>query len=182
MKQIKDIKNKLKWEEYYDPTFDWDCIIYYKNSELTEDFIREFKDKVDWHNISKCQTLSEDFIREFQNKVEWKNISFNQKLSEDFIREFKDKVDWKWISCKQKLSEDFVKEFQDKVDWKWISNQVECELIGILCDFVAGDYNQKSRLFSEDFVKEFKDKLDLKKISELQETLNSKFPENKKSH
>ena len=31
--------------------------------------IREFQDKVDWYNISQHQNLSEDFIREFKDKV-----------------------------------------------------------------------------------------------------------------
>ena len=52
-------------------------------------YIREF-----WCQISESQQLSEDFIREFQNKVDWKQISKYQKLNEDIIREFKDKLDW----------------------------------------------------------------------------------------
>ena len=32
--------------------------------------------------------MSEDFIREFKDKVNWSYISYSQKLSEDFIREF----------------------------------------------------------------------------------------------
>jgi hypothetical protein len=58
---------------------------------LTEDFIREFSDKVDWDWISYSQNLSENFVREFQDKVNWKDIFKHQNLSESFIREFKDK-------------------------------------------------------------------------------------------
>ena len=36
---------------------------------LSETFIRENKDKVNWDYISRKQTLSEDFIREFKDKV-----------------------------------------------------------------------------------------------------------------
>jgi hypothetical protein len=32
---------------------------------------KNFKDKVDWGCISVHQTLSEEFIREFQDKVNW---------------------------------------------------------------------------------------------------------------
>jgi hypothetical protein len=46
---------------------------------------------VDWKDISEYQQLSEDFIREFDDKVNWKIICENQQLSEDFIMEF---VDW----------------------------------------------------------------------------------------
>jgi hypothetical protein len=89
--------------------------------KLSEDFIREFQDKVEWDYISGYQKLSEDFIREFKDKINWHWISSNQKLSEDFIREFKDRVNWNLISRYQKLSEDFIREFKDKVDWVYIS-------------------------------------------------------------
>ena len=61
--------------------------------------------------------LSEEFIRENQNKIDWDYISCYQKLSEDFIREFQDKVDWNWISEYQKLSVKFIREFQNKMNW-----------------------------------------------------------------
>ena len=98
MKHFKDIKNKLELEKYYDPDFDWNNLDFYRNNTLTEDFIREFKDDVNWDCISSCQKLSEDFIREFQDKVDWSTISYRQKLSGKFVREFQDKIDWSSIS------------------------------------------------------------------------------------
>ena len=121
MKQFKDIKKKIEWEQYYDPNFNWNNpILYSCDNNLSEEFIREFKDKVDWEYISISQMLSEDFIKEFQNKVDWTYISECQQLSEDFIKEFQNKVDWKMISSYQKLSEGFIREFKDKVDWLYI--------------------------------------------------------------
>lgn len=37
--------------------------------------------------------MSEDFIREFKNKVDWSSISSNQKLSPEFIKEFNLEID-----------------------------------------------------------------------------------------
>jgi hypothetical protein len=85
---------------------------------LPDNFIREFKDKVDWRWISGNNPLYEDFIQEFEAFVDWEAVSRYQNLSEDFIRNYKDKVDWKWISRYQSLSEDFIREFQDKMEWK----------------------------------------------------------------
>ena len=62
------------------------------------------------------QKLSEDFIREFQDKVYWYNISTYQKLSESFIRDFQDKVNWYFISKHQKLSNEFIDEFKDRLN------------------------------------------------------------------
>ena len=84
---------------------------------LSEDFIREFKDRVHWDYIFRYQKLSENFIREFKDRVSWYFICIHQKLSEDFIREFKDKVDWGYIAIYQKLSENFIREFKN--NWYW---------------------------------------------------------------
>jgi len=90
--------------------------IYCHNNILTEDFIIEFKDYVNWDGVSSCQTLSENFIRDFKDKVVWNLISAYQILSEEFIREFKDYVDWSNIFCWQNnISEEFIKEFKDKL-------------------------------------------------------------------
>ena len=48
-------------------------------------------------NIDYTKPLTEDFIRENQDKVNWNDISFYQKLSEDFIKEFQDRFNWYYI-------------------------------------------------------------------------------------
>jgi hypothetical protein len=125
------------------------------SQNLSESFIREFKNKVNWDYISCYQNLSESFIREFKNKVDWYNISSYQKLSESFIREFKNKVDWCRISCHQNLSESFIREFENKVDWNCIS---ECQHL------------------SESFIREFKNKVDWIYIS-IYQILSPEFRE-----
>ena len=57
------------------------------NQKILFKFIQT-NDNVSWHIISYKYILSENFIREFQNKVDWVEISAYQKLSENFIREF----------------------------------------------------------------------------------------------
>jgi hypothetical protein len=95
-----------------------------KIPKLSEEFIREFRDKVAWYYISEHQNLSEDFIREFQDYVDWDFISKNETLSEDFIREFKDKIEWPFISRYQLLSDDFLIEFKERIYWDgYMSNQ-----------------------------------------------------------
>jgi len=108
-KVIMDLLDEINWVQA-------SC-----SQTLSENFIRTFKDKVDWDNIScQQQHLSEDFIREFQDKVNWMYVSAYQTLSEEFIREFQDKVNWVNISEYQTLSEDFIEEFQNKVYWQYI--------------------------------------------------------------
>jgi hypothetical protein len=70
-----------------------------------------------WYNISTYHNLSEEFIKEFKDKVFWKSISKNQILSESFIREFKDNVSWWEISRKYVFLIDFLNEFKEKIIW-----------------------------------------------------------------
>ena len=99
---------------------DWEKIS--RESELSEEFIREYADQVDWYCISAYQKLSEDFIREFKDKVNWNYISKYQRLSEDFIREFRYKVNWNYISKYQHLSKEFIEEFNDKLYMNFITD------------------------------------------------------------
>ena len=54
---------------------------YFKNPRLAFNDTKNFINESDWVQISIYQELSEDFIREYQNKVHWGWISQEQKLS-----------------------------------------------------------------------------------------------------
>src|SRR5574344_1881028 len=130
MKTLEFLNKELNTDYKSINEVNWVCISIYQ--KLSEDFIREFQDKVYWNWISQSQKLSENFIREFQNEVYWFNISIYQKLSEDFIREFQNKVYWFNISRYQKLSEDFLKEFNLKIDednWLYKSTEFKKEQV-----------------------------------------------------
>lgn len=90
---------------------------------LTKEAIRELRKNPNclsgyyWSELCRNKILSEEFIREFKDYVNWYYVSSSQSLSENFIREFKDSVDWRYIGIRQNLSKEFIYEFYDKVDW-----------------------------------------------------------------
>ena len=91
-----------------------------KNYKVSEDFIKEFMGHIaaySWGTVSGCQKLSESFIREFQDKLDWMWISIYQKLSESFIIEFKEKIRWSYISENQILSEEFLLKHRDSLNY-----------------------------------------------------------------
>ena len=135
---------------------------------LTEDFIQEFKDKVDWTCISRYPHLSEDFIRKFADRVEWYYISAYQHLSENFIREFADRVAWDWIVKYQPLSEDFIREFKDKVNWYYISayQHLSENFIREFKDKVNWFWISRCQHLSKEFIEEFKDKIHMNFIDD----------------
>lgn len=85
---------------------------------VSESFLREFKDYVNWERAITYFKFSEEFIKfELPNK-NWNFISLYQKLSESFIEEFKDKVNWDQICRTQKLSYNFIKKHHKEVNWE----------------------------------------------------------------
>jgi hypothetical protein len=108
---LQTIQNKLKNAN--------DCVwAPISQMVLSDDFIRDFKTKLDWCWISTNSPLNENFIGEFQNEVDWEAVSQFQALSEQFIRHFQDNVDWELISMNQNLSENFIRIY--------LNNRLEC--------------------------------------------------------
>lgn len=56
-----------------------------------EELETEYGENLTTYDICTHKYLSEDFIIEFQDELDWFWISMDQKLSEEFIREFQDK-------------------------------------------------------------------------------------------
>ena len=161
----------------YETPDDIDWYYICKYTKVSENFIREFKDKIkdNWHLISQHQNLSENFIREFNDDVNWYNISMHQKLSENFIREFKDRVNWTNISKFQFLSENFIREFKNEVDWFKISRcqKLSEDFINEFNDKVFSLYIYESQKLSEDFIKKHEIDDDFYYISKYQKLSES---------
>ena len=91
--------------------FNLDCLLSYQ--KLSENLIISIKEKFNnehWFKISFTDNLSENFIREFQNKVDWYWIAANQNLSKEFIVEFSNKINFYGLSLNENMSDD-IKEF-----------------------------------------------------------------------
>ena len=39
---------------------------------MSEDFIREFEDRLDWNWISEYQDIGDKFANEFRSRIDWK--------------------------------------------------------------------------------------------------------------
>jgi len=162
VKQIIKKQNLNCSVKEFKDNVDWPDISY--SLVLSEAFIREFKKNVDWYYISDSQVLSEAFIREFKDDVRWNSISSHQVLSESFIREFKDEVEWDDISLYQVLSENFIREFKDYVYWDYIScyRHLSESFIREFKNDVDWNDISHSQVLSEDFIKEFMNEIDIK--------------------
>lgn len=150
-RHAKDFDNTFKTDTCF-TTQGWEKISVWQT--LSEDFMREFKDKLEWHYIVQYQKLSEDFIREMKdylNSLEfsediWSSISFCQELSEDFMREMKDYLVWERLVSSQHMSECFMEEMNEYFN----AGEVNCTGWSSISQY---------RPLSKDFIIKFKDKL-----------------------
>lgn len=91
-------------------SINWKALSGSANLVLDDNFLMEYEDKLDWHYISAYKNLELKDLRRWKNKLNWRNVSRNQKLTEEVIREFSYLLDWDIISSNQKLSESIMED------------------------------------------------------------------------
>jgi hypothetical protein len=77
-----------------------------------------FQDKI-WNNVSRRLDITEDYIRKYKDNIKWGIVSeYKGRWTEDFIEEFENNFDWNTIAENQKMSFDFVKRHMPKLPLK----------------------------------------------------------------
>jgi hypothetical protein len=70
-----------------------------------EDFVK----KINWYSISRTsQELSEEFIEEYADKLDWKCIAYFQKLTPEIIKKFSNRILWKDLCKNSYLTTDIM--------------------------------------------------------------------------
>lgn len=72
---------KTRRKEYEGDWYLWYQISGYTYPRLSEDFIREFKNYLNWEEVSWYQNLSKEFIREMINYVDKHSIVSSDKIT-----------------------------------------------------------------------------------------------------
>ena len=87
----------------------WSFVFEYNkvSEELLRKYCSEFDPEV-WSVVSASQELSEDFMCEFKDKLNWGEISKNQKFSEEFAIRFKLLLEWDVVICRSLFTFDFI--------------------------------------------------------------------------
>lgn len=78
-----------------------------KYINLTENTLREFEDQLKYL-LGNEKSFSDDFFREYQDKIRWESLSHEININSKILKEFCDKVDWIKIIYNNKLKEDVI--------------------------------------------------------------------------
>ena len=97
-----------------------------REEKLSEDFMRQYADYLNWYDLSQHQQMSEEFCKEFLTRVDWRSVLNRGLISEQFLRNYKDEIKWEVVSnSSMPLSIDFLREFKDQICWKNYSFSIE---------------------------------------------------------
>lgn len=111
---LREYKDKVEWDS-----------LFRRGIILKEDFIKELiedgtlDDRLIKEFISCYHPLSEQFISEFADRLEWIYISSAQKMSEEFMNKYEHKLDFHFLPQYRRLSNEFIKKYEDR--WNWLT-------------------------------------------------------------
>lgn len=166
---------------------------------LTEDFMRDFKDKLDWDTISLCQTLGSTFIDEFADLLNWSIMSETQMLTIDQMQNYAPNLHWNGVSKFQVLTPEFIVKYKHMLNWdslpqyqtitaeilskcksyaNWnivcMYTQLTCDEWENFIDYVRWTIISRYQTLTEDFIRKYSDKVDWEQIAYYQ-TLSDEF-------
>jgi hypothetical protein len=120
--------------EYFITNVHWEEIPYYNT--VCEDFLDKFSEHI--INWARCSTpdLSLDFIRKFKDKIDWFQLinDKDHEISLEFVREFENYIDWDifdyhlfFVYNKNciRTNDKFVKEFSHRIDFSELLETIE---------------------------------------------------------
>lgn len=154
---------------------------FYRKLNLNDfKYLIESNIKINWEHCPFLEMLTEDFIREYKDRIDFKRLFENQKLSLEFIIEFKDKLEIEHLSeYRKNIDKEFIDALKDDVySTKWgfrffLENRyISEELIEYLNEykpFTKDDWHSVSAYqtnLSNEFVEKYKDNLDWKSLCE----------------
>lgn len=88
---------------------------------MNEEYLRENFEGLDWTFICAEEQLSLDFIREFKDALDWDRLSWNQIFTEKQIEEFKEYIhNWYNVAINQNISKEFLDKWKDKYNLEYI--------------------------------------------------------------
>ena len=94
---------------------EWENISRLKLSDM---FIDNYKDLLNWNVISRSKILTDKFIKKYKTYIKWGWISGNKKLlSINFIRKYLHLIHWDVLSQFYIFDIKFIKEFKSKINW-----------------------------------------------------------------
>lgn len=95
---------------------DWEQVS--KQSDLSDSFLQEYKEMLNWRLLSQYRTFTKESIETFKKHVHWEEIcSYQSCLDVSFIYKNSKHICFAFLSTNEHITEEVVKEFKEKINW-----------------------------------------------------------------
>ncbi len=106
---------------------DFDLLVKKENNR--EHFLRIYAHLFEWFYLD-TRLVSNDFLAEFSDKIEWKSVFLWDRKDENFVRNNLSKIQndsrtWSYISMEQSISEQFLRDFEDKIHFNCVASKMD---------------------------------------------------------
>lgn len=112
---LREFKEKINWQSVF------------HHIQCSEEFIRELLDDFyggitmdSMYLIITNQHISEKFLNEIREKINWYNISSYKNISEEFIERWKEDLDWWEVSRNPHLPLNILIKYEDRLRWNYV--------------------------------------------------------------
>ncbi len=148
--------HKLFWsaEKFISKTYMFDII---KDHQMSDEFLRHYMEKgrIDGYDLdilAGVQFLTESFIRDYQDGLDWMRVCIKQHLSESFMMEMENRVLWNYAAENQVMSEQFILDNAHRLNYYClVKNRVGVKLSDNLIYELSDRINKD--IFEEVFIK-----------------------------
>lgn len=93
----------------------WDVI---SALNLSEEFIRDHIDKINWSVISQVREYSLEFYDTWSEHIDWESVSRVKNLSSKLVEKYADELSWDLVVENTQLSTGHLYHFEKRIDWK----------------------------------------------------------------
>lgn len=110
---------------------------------MTEKYMEEHLDELDWDEVSLYQQMSVDFITKHQKNINFTNLSVNPYITFEILDAFSNKISWPSISINGKvLSESLMYNYRNKLEWPLVLSHQQLNLKFLI---IMSEVMRKSR-------------------------------------
>jgi hypothetical protein len=105
----------IEYVRLFKDRLNWRCLSRNNDIAFDEDFFDEFKDYIDWGTVSRCQLLTDAMIIKYADKIDFQQMAKWNHISEKILERFGDRMDWGDVSYRQAMSDQFIKKYRHKL-------------------------------------------------------------------
>lgn len=122
-----------------------------EHQKLDENFLIEFKDKIDWRMASRTQVITEKIMEKCADKLNWNAlIKHDITLTEEILEKYEKYFDWStWsiIIQYQNVSEEFLEKRMMKIPWEHLVMLHDC---GVINHKIDREFLERMRILKEE--------------------------------